>query len=128
MIVLDASVLIAYFDDTDTHHAAAARLLAEAVADDLVANPLTLAEILVRPAQDGRLDGVLGALRDLDVAELPFPSDTAVRLARLRVATGLRMPDCCVLLAAETAGGRVACFDDRLTRAAEKRGIETVRA
>jgi hypothetical protein len=36
------------------------------------------------------------------------------------------MPDCCVLLAAETAQGTVAAFDDRLARSARDRGLTVV--
>ena len=84
MIVLDASVLIAYLDNSDRHHDAAEALLERAIDDDLGANPLTLAEVLVVPARDGRLDPVRTVLSDLEVQELPFPADTALRLAQLR--------------------------------------------
>ncbi len=123
MIVLDASVLIAFLDSDDKHHVAAESLLTEAVDDDLAVNPLTLAEVLVVPARDGRLEPTQAALRDLEVDELPFPSDTAVRLARLRASTGLKMPDCCVLLATEDSVATVASFDERLVRAAEARNL-----
>ena len=123
VIVLDASVLIAYLDGEDAHHAAAEALLAKAIEDDLAVSSLTLAEVLVVPARDGRLDPVLAALGDLEVQELPFPADTAVRLAQLRATTGLKMPDCCVLLAAEDAGASVASFDERLAQTAEKRNL-----
>lgn len=126
MIVLDASVLIAYLDNEDRHHVAAEALLAEAINDDLGANSLTLAEVLVVPAQGGRLDLVRAVLHDLEVAELPFPADTAVKLAQLRANTGLKMPDCCVLLAAEAEGAGVACIDDRLTQAAIERDLEVI--
>ena len=123
MIVLDASVLIGYLDGDDAHHAAAEALLAAAVDDDLAVNPLTLGEVLVVPARDGRLDAVLDVLDDLEVAQLALPADAAPRLAQLRVATGLRMPDCCVLLNAAVAGATVASFDDRLLEAAAGRGL-----
>lgn len=126
VIVLDASVLVAYLDGEDDHHAAANRLLAQAIDDDLAANPLTLAEVLVVPVRDGRLHQTQAALRDLEVRELPFPADAAIRLAGIRVSTGLKMPDCCVLLAAEDAGASVASFDERLAQTAEKRNL-TVR-
>jgi predicted nucleic acid-binding protein len=126
VIVLDASVLIAYLDADDPQHTAAEEVLAREVDDDFSTNPLTLAEVLVVPARDGRLDQVRAALHDLEVQELPFPIDTAVKLARLRAETGLKMPDCCVLLAAETVGARVASFDDRLAQAAASRNLETV--
>lgn len=123
MIVLDASVLIAYLDSDDSHHAAAETLLMEAVDEDIAANPLTLAEVLVAPARQGRLDLAQTALRALEVSELPFPPDTSVRLAQLRASTGLKMPDCCVLLAAEQATATIASFDDRLRQAATDRNL-----
>ncbi|MDP5185363.1 type II toxin-antitoxin system VapC family toxin [Blastococcus sp. BMG 814] len=128
MIVLDASVLIAYLDAGDAHHRAAESLLAREIDDEFAVNPLTLAEVLVGPSRTGRLDAARTALRELEVAELPFPADTAVRLAGLRADTGLRMPDCCVLLAAQATAARVAAFDDRLLRGAEELGLVPLRA
>ena len=116
------SVLIGYLDGADSHHEAARALLARVVDDDLGANPLTLAEVLV-VARTGRLDTVLSVLRDIDVQALPFPTDTAVRLAELRADIGLKMPDCCVLLSAEEAGVDIASFDARLAQAAETRSL-----
>jgi predicted nucleic acid-binding protein len=77
---------------------------------------------------DGWLDTVLAALRALEVQELSFPADTAVRLAQLRVTTGLTMPDCCVLLAAEEAAASVASYDERLVQAAETRNLRVLRS
>lgn len=126
VIVLDASVLIAYLDADDSQHAAAETLLAREI-DDLAANPLTLAEVLVVPVRDNRLDLVLSVLRDLAIEAPPFPADAAVRLAQLRATTRLKMPDCCVLLTAEDAGARVASFDARLAQAAEDRDLPALR-
>jgi predicted nucleic acid-binding protein len=128
VIVLDASVLIAYLDAEDAQHHRAESLLAREIDDQFAVNPLTLAEVFVGPARSDRLDEVRSALRELEVMEQPFPSDAAVRLARLRADTGLRMPDCCVLLAAQDAAGRVAAFDDRLIRAAEALGLVALRS
>jgi predicted nucleic acid-binding protein len=128
VIVLDASILIAYLDAENSHHGAAEALLAREVDDELAVNPLTLAEVLVVPVRDGRLEAMLSALRDLEVEALPFPADTAVRLAQLRATTRLKMPDCCVLLSAEEAGARVASFDARLAHAAEDRGLPILRS
>lgn len=126
MIVLDASVVIAFLDGEDRHHAAAEKLLAEAVEDDVAVNSLTLVEVLVVPARDERLAQTQAALRDLGIAELPFPADTAARLAQLRAETGLKMPDCCVLLAAEATSARLASFDGQLIRAAQGRNLSVV--
>jgi predicted nucleic acid-binding protein len=126
VIILDASVLIAYLDGDDAQHTLAEELLAREIDDEFAANPLTLAEVLVEPARDSRLEQVQAALEDLEIQELPFPADTAVKLALLRAGTGLKMPDCCVLLAAEAAGARVASLDTRLLRAAATRDVPTV--
>lgn len=123
MIVLDASVLIAYLDSEDAQHARAEALLAQEIDDDFGANTVTLAEVLVMPARQRRLDAARAALEDLDVNELPFPADSAFKLAQLRAGTNLKMPDCCVLLAAEDIYARVASFDDRLRDAATSRNL-----
>ena len=127
MIVLDASVLIAYLDGDDDHHEAAEALLAAAIDEDLGANSLTLAEVLVVPVREGSLSRVQSALRDLEVLELDFPSNTAVRLAELRASTGLKMPDCCVLLAAEASRATIASFDQRLVNTAQGLGFAVLR-
>lgn len=125
MIVLDANVLIAFLDGQDAHHAAAEDLLTQVVGE-LAANSLTLAEVLVGPIRDDRLDAIRSALDDLEVQELFFPANSAVRLARLRVSTGLRMPDCCVVMAAEDHCAVVASFDQRLAQVAEGRGLRVL--
>lgn len=127
MIVLDASVLIAYLDSEDAQHARAETLLAQEIDDDFAANTLTLAEVLVMPARQQRLDAAREALEDLDVNELAFPPDSAVKLAHLRASTNLKMPDCCVLLAAEDVQARVASFDDQLRAASASRNLVVVR-
>lgn len=58
---------------------------------------------------------------ELEVRELLFPADAGTTLAQLRSDTGLTMPDCCVLLAAEEAGARPASFDNRLGHSARAR-------
>ena len=126
MIVFDASVLIAYLDSDDEFHGDADTLLAESIAEDFGTNSLTLAEIMVAPARAGRLEAVQVALHEIEIDELPFPVDTAVRLAHLRVSTGLKMPDCCVLLAAEDHHATVASFEDRFTQAAKLRGLDVL--
>lgn len=126
VIVLHASVIIAYLDGENTHHTRSEELLAREIDEDFGANSLTLAEVLVMPARENRVDMVRTILRNLEVQELAFPDDTAVRLAQLSADTGLKMPDCCVLLAAEHAGARVASFDDQLIKTATERHLETV--
>ena len=123
MIVLDATVLIAHLDNGDTHHDAAEARLLELAHEPFGASSITLAEVLVGPARAGRLANAQAALQALGVAELRLPVDAAERLAALRVATELKLPDCCVLLAAEDVQARLLTFDARLAREAARRGL-----
>lgn len=113
-------------DGKNVHHRRAEELLIREIDDDFGANSLTLAEVVVVPARDNRLDVTRSVLDALGVQELPFGDDAAVHLAQLRVGTGLKMPDCCVLLAAESAGGRLASFDERLINAARARQLDVI--
>ena len=123
MIALDASVLIAHLDADDVLHANASDLLRSVAEETLLASPLTEAEVLVGPARTGQLDRAIAALSQLSVRTVPFGDDAPARLAMLRAETRLKLPDCCVLLAAEQVGAeKVATFDDRLGAAARQRG------
>lgn len=126
MIVLDASVLIAHLDERDAHHERARHLLADTGAEPLGASTITLAETLVAPTRAGRLEDVVAALDRLGVTELPMGNEAPARLARLRADVGCKLPDCCVLLAAEERGGTIASFDAALNDAAEGLGLPTV--
>jgi predicted nucleic acid-binding protein len=123
VIVLDASVLIAHFDHDDALHAQATEHLLDAADQQFGASSITLAEILVGPTRTGRLVIAQAALRALDVTEIPLPLNAAMRLAALRVESGLKLPDCCVLLAAQDTNGTVLTFDDRLGREAIRLGL-----
>lgn len=123
MIVLDASVLIAHADEDDAHHVRAVAAL-EGVDEAFGASPLTMAEVLVRHAAVGRVETAQGKLTELGVEQVPLGEDAAIRLATLRAETRLKMPDCCVLLAAQQVGGPVLTFDERLAMAAATLGLD----
>jgi len=124
VIVVDASVLIAHLDERDAQHARAVETLLESAEQPLACSPITLAEVLVGPARHARLDAARKAVAELGVSEITLPKDSAGRLASLRSETTLKLPDCCVLLAAQDARAeRVLTFDDRLARAATELGF-----
>ncbi len=125
MIVLDASVLIAHLDGTDRHHVDAQRLLEASGEEPLGASAITLAETLVSPARAGRLADAEVALQRLGVGELALGENTPSRLAKLRAEVGLKLPDCCVLLAAREHTGVVASFDSDLLAGARKLRLKT---
>jgi len=123
VIVLDASVLIAHLDEADAHHQRATELLINTADEALGASPLTIAEVLVGPARAGTLDAARAALAALAVTTVTLGDEAPTRLAVLRANSRLRLPDCCVLLAAETMQAGIATFDDKLARAATQLGL-----
>ena len=126
MIVLDASVLIGHLDGRDPHHDRARKLLDETDAEPLGASAITLAETLVAPGRVGRLEDAEAALQRLGVSELALGDGAAARLAQLRADAGLKLPDCCLLLAAQEHAAAVASFDAGLLGAARKLGLKTI--
>jgi predicted nucleic acid-binding protein len=127
VIVVDASVLIAHLDDDDALHPRAVEALVATAEQPLGCSPITLAEVLAGPARAGRLSEARSAVLDLGVVEIPLGEDAAGRLATLRAETALKLPDCCVLLAAEDAPAEaVLTFDDRVARTAERRRLRVV--
>jgi hypothetical protein len=90
------------------------------------ASQISLAETLGAPARAGRLEDAREALERLSVRELAFGRDAAPRLAGLRAETGLKLPDCCVLLTATDHHGGVASFDQSLCERAGDLGIPVV--
>ena len=124
MIVLDASVLIAHLDERDVQHERAVEELLAAADEAFSCSPITRAEVLVGPTRTGRLDVAESALVTLGVDDVALGSDAPARLAALRAETSLKLPDCCVLLAAQdTAASRVVTFDEQLARAAGVLGL-----
>jgi hypothetical protein len=90
---------------------------------------VTIAEILVGPGRTGQLDDAEALLNLLGVRQVPLGHDAPSRLARLRADSGLKLPGCCVLLAAQDASAEaIATFDDRLIKAAHDLGFELVTA
>lgn len=126
MIVLDAGVVIALLDPDDAHHESAHELVRTHLDDDLLINPINLAEALVRPAQTGRLSLTLSTLTNLGLTATDLPPQPAARLAEIRAATGSKMPDCCALLTAEQEGAMLATFDLRLQASARLLGVPLV--
>lgn len=117
--ILDASVLIAFLDSGDAHHAQSVELLEQAADESFGMSVVTLAEVLVGPTRVDRQGAAQRVIDRLAIESIEIPANAHERLAALRVAHGLRMPDCCVLLAAEQVGGSILTFDRRLADAAQ---------
>jgi len=123
VIAVDASVLIAHLDPADAHHQAATNLLREASPTSLTVHGLTLAEVLVGGVRVGQGAAMRQDLRAAGVMVATADADEPLRLAELRVSSGLKLPDCCVLDLAVRAQLPLATFDDALAAAARRRGV-----
>lgn len=121
-MILDASVAIALRTSRDPH-AEAARALVLSTAE-LVIHPVTLAETLVAPARAGVAAEVRDRLVDgMRIGVWAPDADEPLRIAELRAATRVALPDCYVLGLAETTGMPLATFDARLASVARDRGV-----
>ncbi len=116
MIVLDACLIIALLNSAERGHDTARRLIAEA--DDFLVHPVNLAEVLVLAERHGMGAALVDDLAGLGIRSASIDDQEPLRLARLRVATGLKLPDCCALGLAQACGAPLATFDAALIRAA----------
>jgi len=126
VIVLDASVLVAHLSPHDAHHTAATELLLDTADEAWLVHMLTLAEVLVGGTKAGKGAEMLADLKASGITLAPRDDHEPLRLAELRATTGLTLPDCCVLDAAQTNAAQLATFDKGLTTAASRLGV-TVR-
>lgn len=127
IMVLDTSYLIAQANPDDKHHAAATSILASWSHYDYAASVMTLAEFYVIPAQTDKLAQAHKFVDNLRVRALDIPADAAAELAAIRADNGLKLPDACVLYAAQQHGEALATFDAKLAAAALASGLRVPR-
>jgi predicted nucleic acid-binding protein len=125
LVLLDASMVIALWQDYDAHHEWGLWQLGEFAADDLVMPSLTLTEALVHPAQAGQGEALLASIETLRIGVLPFDGSSALSLATTRASTGLKLPDALVLHEAGRVGAALATCDRKLESASRTLGIQT---
>jgi predicted nucleic acid-binding protein len=123
VIALDASVLIGHLTPHDAHHAAATEILLNAAPGSMLVHPLTLAEVLVGGVRVGRGQAMRDDLEAAGIRVVAPDAGEPLRLAELRVSTGLKLPDCCVLDVALRSDSSLATFDDALAAGARQRGV-----
>jgi toxin FitB len=126
IFALDASAIIAHLDASDSHHDRIGGVLERAAGDRLVAHPLTIAECLVAAVRAGRGDEMVEAIAAMRVEPVDVDGASPLRLAELRVGTGLRMPDCCSVDVAVQHDAVLVTFDDRQAKAARLLGLAVV--
>ena len=123
MIALDASVLIAHLNPADLHHEAATAILLAGSPGRMLVHIMTLAEVLVGGVRIGQGATMRDDLRAAGIVVARHDDDEPLRLAELRAASGLKLPDCCILDVAIRNQASLATFDDALAAAARKRGV-----
>jgi predicted nucleic acid-binding protein len=123
VIALDASVLIAYLNPVDAHHQAATRILLTGTPGEMLVHTITMAEVLVGGVRIGQGTAMRDDLRAAGIAVAPHDDGESLRLAELRAASGLKLPDCCVLDIALQHRANLATFDNSLAAEASKRGV-----
>jgi len=126
MIALDASVLIAHLNPADAHHEQATHILLAASPGSLLVHTMTMAEVLVGGVRTGRGAQMHADLLSTGIQIASHDNEEALRLAGLRAASGLKLPDCCVLDTAINNTATLATFDHALAAAASHRGITTL--
>lgn len=123
MITLDASVVIAHLYPGDRHHKAATAYLRASADQGFLIHSLNLAEVLVGGARVGRGQEMLTDLEAIGIHVVDRHEGEPLRLANLRAASGLKLPDCCALDTALTTDSTLATFDDALAKAARQRHV-----
>lgn len=122
LVVLDASAIIALFDQSDPHHDWAMEMLRDTSSLDLATAALTYAESLVQPSRAGKQARYESAFRSLGVVVYPLEPEQATLLAELRAKTGLKMPDAVVLQLTLQLKAELATTDKLLAKVA--RGLK----
>lgn len=123
LLILDASVAIAYLDRSDAHHARATAAIAESRLDERVLPASAFSELLVRAYRDGP-----GAVAEVErfVSELairihPIDASVARRAAALRAGhRSLRLPDALVLATGDVLEGAVLTADRAWSRVSQR--------
>jgi predicted nucleic acid-binding protein len=103
LVVLDASVVIAFLDPDDALHEAAVEALTEHQHDELLIPLSVYAEILVAPYRRGReaVAELETFLADLAIRIEPLTPPIARAAAQLRSVSRGRLPDALVLATAD---------------------------
>jgi predicted nucleic acid-binding protein len=114
IVVLDASIVIAFLDAADSHHAAVVAAVGQARREELVLPASAYAEVLVDPWRRGgdAVSVVRRFVTDLAIRIAPLTEQVAERAARLRAHhRALRLPDALVLATADALGATALTCD-----------------
>jgi predicted nucleic acid-binding protein len=123
-LVLDASVLIALYNDKDVHHNWAVDLMFQSTAESLHMSSMNLAEVAVQPMRLGIEAKFQEGIRGLNIKVSGLSRETGFELARIRATTNVPMPDCCAIQLVLEKDAALATCDKAQAKAAKSLGIE----
>ena len=116
LIVVDASVLIAFLDADDAHHRRAVAAFTKRAGDAFVLPASAYAEVLIGPLRRAPAAGriVDEAIDDLGIQIEPLTREISRRAARLRAThSSLRLPDALVLATGDILDAAAVLTADR---------------
>lgn len=122
-VVLDAVTVIALLDPGNAHHAAARETVLPLAGMPKLIHPINLAEVLVKPVQDGTAEKVLTALSQAGITTFTPVVSEPLDLARVRAFTRIKIPDACAYNTAASRNLPLVTFDKRLATAARTAGL-----
>lgn len=115
--------MIAHLNPHDAHHKAATTYLWNSAGERLLIHSLNLAEVLVGGVRTGRGEEMLSDLHAVGIRVADRTDGESLRLAHLRAASGLKLPDCCALDTALATDSTLATFDETVAGAARARRV-----
>lgn len=124
MIVVDSCVLIAHLEAGDPHSREALEILD--TEDALLVHPLTLSECFVGAIRAGQEGAFRSAITRIGIDVWQPDAEHPFRSARWRVENRLKLPDACILDAAQHNAATLATFDAALAAAARRLTVPVV--
>lgn len=126
--ILDAVTVIALMSGSHAWHGEARAVLHQLDGTLKLMHPINLAEVLVKPAQDGTAERIQTALTNAGIVTFTTSPGEPLALAQARATTGLKIPDACAYITALARRLPLVTFDRRLTIAARTAGIDVLGA
>lgn len=123
-LVLDASALIALYNDKDIHHKWARDLMFQTTGDKLHMSALNLAEVAVLPIRLGIEKNLYEGIQGLKITVNSLSENSGRELARIRAMVNIPMPDCCAIQLVLEKDAALATCDKAQAKAAQSLGIE----
>ncbi len=126
MLTVDANILIALMDPGDASYVLAVEILDAHEWDELATSTVTLAEVLVRPMNEGVYGEQLDAVSALGVHLMGVDGERVRTMTELSAHHRLRPPDAVVLAVAMATSSAIVTLDVRVAKVARRLGFPVI--